>query len=483
MRDIRRPYQSSKSNKISSKKDFIEDDVDFNRYNHREISKKAEMFERNEYEGEIDYTKSGKPIMRAKSHFDLVNGMQKKRRGEDFDVLKRSEFFNSKSRDFDEEYSKRYKKAKNKKRKFWRFVLFFIILILVLGFLFTTYLFNTTTITVNPKYKDIDATGTMLFFKSDTILDLATSSLSKEVLKSEPKEVNEKATGEITIYNNYSGESQVLIKNTRFQSPDGKIFRIGDSVEVPGKIGNTPGSIKAKVSADSYGADYNISATDFTIPGFKGTARYEGFYAKSSSSMTGGISGMVQVVSKGDIENANTELKPELENKLRDLTNKIYHEDYYTLYNNPSNSFSDNSYTLTASNTNTFILSGNSYILSIKKDTLAKMIAKESLGVDYDPMFNIKLENIEGLQFTIPEGSSVNDEIIKISVFGKVRLVWGYDENIFKKDLISKKVSEFSNIEKKYSYAILNAYLKITPFWSNSFPNSIDKIKIIEDIK
>ena len=71
------------------------------------------------------------------------------------------------------------------------------------------------------------------------MIDIASTTLSKTILRSEPKEVNQKAQGELTVYNNYSEAPQILIKNTRFQTEDGKIFRIGDSITVPGKTGNT----------------------------------------------------------------------------------------------------------------------------------------------------------------------------------------------------------------------------------------------------
>ena len=43
-----------------------------------------------------------------------------------------------------------------------------------------------------------------------------------------------KASGQIIVYNAYNDNNQKLIKNTRFETPDGKIYRIQASIIVPG---------------------------------------------------------------------------------------------------------------------------------------------------------------------------------------------------------------------------------------------------------
>jgi len=77
--------------------------------------------------------------------------------------------------------------------------------------------------------------------------------------------VEKKASGRIVVYNEFSSAPQKLIATTRFETPDGKIYRIKDAVTVPGA-----GSVEATVYADQPGEEYNIDLTDFTIPGFKG---------------------------------------------------------------------------------------------------------------------------------------------------------------------------------------------------------------------
>jgi len=143
---------------------------------------------------------------------------------------------------------------------------------------------------------------------------------SKEFSATEEKQMNEKARGFITIYNEYSSSPQTLMATTRFESPEGKVFRIMKAITVPGaeiEEGRIiPSAIDVEVVADEPGESYNIGSTNFTIPGFKGTAKYAGFYAKSRASMSGGSTGVVKIVSADDIKSAEDVLIEELKRDI-----------------------------------------------------------------------------------------------------------------------------------------------------------------------
>lgn len=136
-----------------------------------------------------------------------------------------------------------------------------------------------------------------------------------------------KAIGTIIIYNNQiPPQNQALVKTTRFQTPDGKIFRTTGNVTIPAaKIENgkiIPGTIEANVVADAPGAEYNIGPSEFTIPGFKGSQKFDAFYGKSILPMQGGSKGDSAVVTLDDIENAKKNTETELielaKNELRE---------------------------------------------------------------------------------------------------------------------------------------------------------------------
>ena len=127
--------------------------------------------------------------------------------------------------------------------------------------------------------------------------------------------------GVIEIYNAYSAASQKLVAETRFETKDGKIFRIKNPVIVPGaKMLNaklTPSSVKAEVIGDEASDEYLIGPSYFTIPGFKATPKYAGFYAKSVKPMT--IMENTSI-SKGELEKNKNELKDKLAQELKSET-------------------------------------------------------------------------------------------------------------------------------------------------------------------
>lgn len=135
------------------------------------------------------------------------------------------------------------------------------------------------------------------------------------------KTVSTYARGTIHIYNAYSSSPQKLVAGTRFETKDGKIFKIQKAVIIPGaKISEgklTPSVIEAEAAASQPGEKYNIGPEYFTIPGFQGSPKYAGFYAKSAENMSGGKVGTAKVLSNADFEAAKNELKNELTDALK----------------------------------------------------------------------------------------------------------------------------------------------------------------------
>jgi len=138
------------------------------------------------------------------------------------------------------------------------------------------------------------------------------------------KMVEKKASGEITIYNAFSSKPQTLIAETRFETLDGKIFFLTKKIIVPGaeitdgKI--APSSVKAIVIAEKAGVEHNIpSVARFTLPAFKGSPKYDGFYAKSDRPITGGFVGEMSYPTEDDIRLAKEKNRAVLEESLNIL--------------------------------------------------------------------------------------------------------------------------------------------------------------------
>ena len=215
-----------------------------------------------------------------------------------------------------------------------RFYIFFIFLglSLILAGLAAYLVLPRTKIILSPQTEnislDISITGSKNIFQIDAALNKIPVQLvrvekkfSREFEATGEKELNEKAKGIITVYNGYSSSPQTLVATTRFLSGDGKLFRSVKAVTVPGaKI--EEGKIIASVLdvealADQPGKDYNIGPTNFTIPGFKGTEKYSGFYGKSKALMSGGATGKMKVVSADDLKKAEESLTQEASDKIK----------------------------------------------------------------------------------------------------------------------------------------------------------------------
>ncbi len=142
----------------------------------------------------------------------------------------------------------------------------------------------------------------------------------------------QKAQGIVTLYNELSEAEERLVKNTRFLSEDGVLFRLAENTTVPGMKevdGNKEfGKIKVLLVADKTGESGNIEATTFRIAAYKeknNTQKYEKLYAKSDSVMQGGGVGgkNKSVVTEDDINKAKDVMEKSLptfvETEMSDL--------------------------------------------------------------------------------------------------------------------------------------------------------------------
>lgn len=121
-------------------------------------------------------------------------------------------------------------------------------------------------------------------------------------------EVRSYSRGKIIVYNEATQTPQVLVAQTRFESPQGKIFRLQKRVVVPGYDQNGPGMLEVEVVADQPGEEYNLEPTRFTLPGLAGTAKFEKIYGVSKEKFSGGALGVGKVVTAEDIKLAKEKI-------------------------------------------------------------------------------------------------------------------------------------------------------------------------------
>ena len=210
-----------------------------------------------------------------------------------------------------------------KEKKGWKLEVYagVVLLALAVTAYLLTYVFNSAVVSIIPRSVNINQNSLITLDNTQSPIfefyELSEKS-SANINKSSSVDIKSKAKGQITVYNNYDEKPQKLVKNTRLQTSDGKVFRLDNAIVIPGKSATAPGSVKAAVHADTYGEEYNIVSTQMSIPGFKGTTKYAGFYAKNDSNMTGGDMGKRYTVSNEDLKDVEAKLIPELESKLRE---------------------------------------------------------------------------------------------------------------------------------------------------------------------
>ncbi len=364
-------------------------------------------------------------------------------------------------------------------------VVVFIFAVLVL-FIFGMF-FHSASVKISLKHVDVPLDNTEFLASVDNpeTIPFQVMSISEEqyvdLVPTGEKEVSIKASGTITIYNEYSSKSQILIKNTRFQSPDGKIYRIDKQVVVPGTITiagkQTPGTVDALVSADASGPDYNTDSARMTIPGFKGTPRYTKFYAKTKTAISGGAKGVQKVVSDEDMRQARETLSSSLTQKLLERALAEHPKGTVLFPNAVFYTFSES--TQNSGNSVKFNIKGTIQSVLFDSFALGRKIAEDPRGVEKIDD-EVEIQNIKDLTFAWKKPtSSAPDptETISFLLSGNARAVWAFDAETLKAKLAGQKKTEFNELLKTFS-GVSRGTPVISPFWKNFFPENPDKIYI-----
>ena len=296
------------------------------------------------------------------------------------------------------------------------------------------------------------------------------------------EQVSRKASGSIIVYNNASAEPQTLIENTRFESPAGKIYRIQKGITIPGKKtvsgASAPGSIEVMVYADEAGEASNSALTDFTVPGLKGSPRYETIYARSKTPMSGGYVGKEKVVKAEDLAKAKASLEAALKNDLWEEARAEVPTDFILFPSLASYTFQDMPQTNSSDSTATVNMKGDMYGVMFKRSDLAKYLGEKKLGLAEADVVDFTTFDTLNLTF---DGAAPADLLnlseISFRVSGSAMMVWRTDEVALRADLLGRHKRDISTILKNYP-TIANASATVRPFWKTVMPSVGEKISI-----
>lgn len=302
-------------------------------------------------------------------------------------------------------------------------------------------------------------------------------------LSKNQKEIVSRASGFIDIYNAYSSASQKLVAQTRFETKDGKIFRLQSAITVPGaKVSGSkliPSSVRVAVLADQPGEEYNIDLSYFTIPGFKGSPKYAGFYAKSTESMASGKIG--RILTKETLEKNKQEL-------LNDLINDPKN-DNLNIAGSQNLKVIDGASSVKIQEFNSSVPIGNATDLATItmkvtwqaiafSETDFKALVNYSISHKYSDLKNFNFEdNINYPQTTKTDFNK--KELFFVYNIDKVAAL-AIDIDNLKKELVNRSENEMRELISGKNF-INSATISLWPFWVSHAPASPDKINIIVD--
>lgn len=374
----------------------------------------------------------------------------------------------------------------------FKFLCLFLGSVLIISGLILYFVLPKAEIVITPKIEAVNQELAVLADKGITKIDSVSGKIPAQVIKIDKKEskeflatgrrqFNEKAIGVISIYNEYSSSPQALVATTRFISEDGKVFRTAKSVTVPGaKIQEgeiIPSSIDVEVAADQAGVDYNISPGKFTIPGFKGTPKYEAFYGRSKTAMTGGAVGEAKIVSQEDFNKAKDEIWQSLEKSLdQEIKSQVpagfkllaegLKKEIVSTESTAEVGGRAEKFTLTLKGTATVLIFDEKDILKLAEQDLSAQLGenKELLASATEIAYD-KVEADFGK-------SQMN---LKTQI--KEKIVWKVEIDKLKDNIKGKKEQEIKGIFNQHE-EIAQAKILLWPFWVRSVPENLGKIKI-----
>ncbi len=381
---------------------------------------------------------------------------------------------------------------KHPKRKlggmFWS-VLFFSVVIFGIIF-YSAPFFTNAIVTVTPKQGSFTLNTDMIASTDNSSAlkyhTLKSSAIESTLVKADEKKmVSERAMGEVMVYNGYSTQNQRLITNTRFEGTNGLIYRIVESVSVPGsKIvsgKSVPGSIKAILRADEPGLAHNTKNMDFSIPAFKGTPKHKTIYARSTNKIDGGLIGEVRVVNAKLRDETIAILKAKSLLSLGDIISKKTPPDMISFSGTDKISYEILMDEQQTSGVKVSI-EATTYSVLFNRDVLTTQISN-ILNPDAKDQ-SMRILNLEDVVITPSDDSLISigeGKPLKLNITGRPYMVWNFSKEKLLASILGKSKGSIPDILINHP-EIAKIDIVSKPFWKNFLPKSSEKIKILEKI-
>lgn len=307
---------------------------------------------------------------------------------------------------------------------------------------------------------------------------------AKDFILTESKEVSNKASGVITLYNEFSTKAEKLVAGTYISDQDGKAYRLNNSVVIPGykidKLNKIPGQIDAEITSFLAGESYNGTPEKFYVNSFKGTTKYSKIYGKLKSELQGGMQGLVYYVTESDKEKLQQIAESSFKNDLFNKVKALLPAGYILYQGATSFSYKINDNILSETPETKIEIEGILSAVLIREDSLIKNIIGVSLpDVTKEELEEIGLEGIKDLTFNFSSNTSILKEMTNFdfTLSGNIEAIWTPNKN--------KLIAKLTGVSKdqvlpifRQDRGITKASVRIFPPWDKILPNNPSKINI-----
>jgi len=292
--------------------------------------------------------------------------------------------------------------------------------------------------------------------------------------------LDDRARGTITIYNEFSAQPQTFIPS-RFQTESGLVFRTQKTITVPGatlengKV-TKPGTINALVVADGGGEQYAIGPSRFSMPALAGSERGEKIYALSETVFSGGKAGENTIVAESDIERAYAALRDQAEDQIGIRSNlpdglAVWDEARNTelAERKTSKQVGEAADTFTAS------VQVIERAVAYREDDLNYLIETIIIGSLEDHM--TILPKSKEVIFLKPPVVDYEKGTVLASLQVNVDVINKINAESFRGAIVNKDSDAIKQIVNSYK-GVEGVQIKLWPFWVNSVPSSKERVTV-----
>jgi len=346
-------------------------------------------------------------------------------------------------------------------------------------------------ISIERKKADWSFTGTVTasvkapaVIGSDLLIPAQIFTVSKNGIYSFPASgsevVEKKASGRVTIWNAYSSEAQPLVKNTRFVTPEGKVYRITSAVTVPGaKISEgkiQASSVEVDIVADQPGDAYNTGpVAKLRIPGFQGSPKYDGFYGEFKTGVSGGFVGEMKVPTEDDLARAKEEVTAKVDAAVKSSIMMTIPPEFKVVESAIAREIIKSEVASGADEKGEFSYGVvmEAKVPAYKEDDLIALMAEKFKETDADP-YDLVAKDLAYSSDPVADLSSG-----KISIPVEFNGTWArsFNPETFRGEIIG--ASEESLKSAIFAIpGVLSAKADLWPFWVTSVPKDPGKIEI-----